>query len=205
MFDVPLLTDVVAEAMRTSLDKFAGSDSYDRMILAHTTAQHELLKMPLKWFCVDGEFKDQLALQQLIDELDQLYDEQLVVDITTGLVDAISALCAEAIYFSEDVTSTVASDVTEVSICVPSSKRIRTCLQNSLQFMMRKQIVYRLSDSIRSKFMQLTGVTRSTDLGVIVDQWVSDLETNFELSSRMKARLKVCIAILVEDSTDHTS
>ena len=41
VFDVPLLTDVVAEAMRASLDRFTECDSYDNMILAHTTAQHE--------------------------------------------------------------------------------------------------------------------------------------------------------------------
>ena len=161
--------------------------------------------MPLKWFCIDGEFEDQLALQQLVEELDQLYDEQLVVDITAGLVDAISALCMEAIYFSKDLASTVTSNTMEVSICVPSSKQIRTCLQNSLQFMMRKQVVYTLSDVIRSKFVQFAGVTLLTDLSEVADRWISDLETTFDLSSKMKARLAICIANLVEDSIDRTN
>ena len=102
--------------------------------MLHISTSHRLTKY--------GEFEDQLALQQQVEELDQHYNEQLVVDITAGLVDAISALCTEAIYFSEDMASTVTSDTAEVSICVPSSKQIRTCLQNSLQFMMRKQVVY---------------------------------------------------------------
>ena len=58
---------------------------------------------------------------------------------------------------------------------------------------------------IRSKFVQLAGVNQFTDLGTVTDQWISDLETTFDLSSKMKARLAVCIANLVEDSIDRTN
>lgn len=58
---------------------------------------------------------------------------------------------------------------------------------------------------IRSKFVQFAGVTLLTVLSEVADRWISDLETTFDLSSKMKARLAICIANLVEDSIDRTN
>ena len=61
-------------------------------------------------------------------------------------------------------------------------------------------MVVMVSDTIRVKFVQLAAIDHLVDPGIVTCRWISELEAVFEMSDKIRARLAVCIADLVDES-----